>query len=151
MPVLDNVSSTMSLSVVAGTRLDDRSPWVAHATVRMLRGSPWLLTISRTLGAVVVTVDGSLDTRTAAVLGDALSDLIDGQGNLLVVVDVRRMVVADPEALQVLIDARRSLESREGRFLLAAPSPATALVLRAGGLGAVIELHPERRHHPSSA
>ncbi len=150
MPLLDNASTKTSLTVVASVRLAEDAPWVADAAIRMI-GVPWLLTISRTLGAIVVTVEGPLTARTSAVLRDALTDLIEGQGNLLVVVDVRGMVVVDAGALQVMTAARRSMENRDGRFLLAAPSPVTADALRAAGLGAVIEVHPERRHHPSSA
>lgn len=113
------------------------------------RPRPWRVDISRTLGAVVVAVQGELALGTSAALGDVLSDLIDGQGNMLVVVDLRAAVVAETDALDVLVAARRSLEDRGGRFLLAAPSPAIGQALVAAGLADAVELHPQRRHHPT--
>jgi anti-anti-sigma factor len=150
MTVLDNASSTASLPVVVALPLRPKLTRVADAEPPMPRPVAWRLGISRALGAVVVTVHGALNARTSAMLGDALRELIDGQGNLFVVVDVHDMLVTEPAALRVLAAARRSLEERDGRFLVAAPSQETARALRVRGLGAVIELHPERRHHPSA-
>ncbi len=150
MPALDDVRSKVSLSPVATSRHGMKLGEVDDGTTGSWRAAAWHVDITRSLGAVIVTVEGPLDARTAAALGDTLSDLIDGQGNLFLVVDVRAMVVTDVLALAVLTAARHSMEAREGRFLLAGALPVTALALRSGGLGAVIERHPERRHHPSA-
>ncbi len=105
--------------------------------------------VGRALGAVLVTLHGELSTATAGRLGDVLLDLIDGQGNLFVVIDLHDTVIPEGEGLDVLVTARASLLQRGGRFLLAAPSGGTGDVLQAAGLADAIETHPERRHHPS--
>ncbi|HEX3622609.1 MAG TPA: STAS domain-containing protein [Acidimicrobiales bacterium] len=110
---------------------------------------PWRLAIARAFGSVVVTVHGVLDARTSESLAHALDDLIEGQGNLFVVIDLRDMAVTDPGGLGVLAKARHSLEERKGRLLLAAPSKETEEALRRAGLAEVIEVHVERRYHPS--
>ena len=106
----------------------------------------------RGVRCLVVDVEGLtfIDSAASAGLGDVLGDLIDGQGNLFVVVDLLDVVVAQPEALRVLVAARRAVEGRGGRFVLVAPTDGgDALV--AVGLADVIEVHRERRHHPSTA
>lgn len=105
--------------------------------------------IGRALGAVVVTVHGRLDADAAQVLDRYFHDLIDGQGNLLVVVDLADAAIA-AGGIDVLVKARRSLRARGGRLLLGRPSRETANALHAAGLGDAIELHPERRHHPTA-
>jgi anti-anti-sigma factor len=150
MPALDNASSARSLSVVTTVPADPGRLRIVDGGRDISRVVPWRLAVSRALGAVVVTVEGVLDRRTSAALGRVLADLIDGQGNLFVIVDLRRLVVDDSASLRVLTRARCAVEARSGRFLLAGSSPRTAWALRAAGLGAVIELHPERRHHPSA-
>lgn len=107
------------------------------------------LAISRSFGAVVVTVLGELDVGTSVVLGQSLDDLIEGQGNLFVVVDLREVVVSDAAGLGVLAKARQRMEERDGQFVLASPSTDTDRALRAAGLADVIEAHAERRYHPS--
>ena len=150
MPALDNAWSKRSLSVVNGAPRDPMRPRLVDRARDLPRVAPWRLAVSRALGAVVVTVEGVLDSRTSVALDRVLADLIDGQGNLFVVVDLRRLVVDDPAALRSLTRARCAVEARGGRFLLAESSPRTARALRAAGLGDVIELLPERRHHPSA-
>ena len=108
------------------------------------------LVVGRDLGAVVVTLHGALDSATCAALGDVLGDLIDGQGNLFVVVDLLRVDIAQTQALGVLVAARRAVEGRGGRLLLVARSDGGD-ALRAAGLADLIEVHRERRHHPSTA
>ena len=112
---------------------------------------PWRVEVGRVLGAVVVTVEGGLTAGTWPALGDILCDLINGQGNLFVVVDLRATILTDAGGLDVLVAARRSLEERGGRFLLSAPPAETLQALSAAGLFDVIEVHPQRRHHPTVA
>ncbi|MCA1708090.1 MAG: STAS domain-containing protein [Actinobacteria bacterium] len=110
---------------------------------------PWRLAIARAFGSVVVTVHGALDSRTSELVRHALADLIEGQGNLFLVMDLRDMVVTDSGELSVFAEARRSLEERNGRFVLGAPSKEAGEALQEAGLGEVIEVHFERRYHPS--
>lgn len=107
------------------------------------------MAIARFLGAVVVTVHGELDVGTSVVLGQTLEDLIEGQGNLFVVVDLREVVVGDAAGLGVFATAKHSMEQRGGQFVLASPSTGTGRALRAAGLADAIEAHAERRYHPS--
>ncbi len=106
--------------------------------------------VGRALGTVVVTLHGELSAVTSGVLGDVLLDLIEGQGNLFVVIDMRDIVIPAGERLDVLVEARASLLDRGGRFLLDAPVGPVRDAVDAAGLGEAIELHPERRHHPST-
>lgn len=58
-------------------------------------------TVTRQHGAVVVTVHADFDLACSSRLGAALGDLIDGQGNLNVSVDLSRAATIDPAALGV--------------------------------------------------
>ena len=58
-------------------------------------------TVTRRHGAVLVTVHADFDLACSSRLGAALGDLIDGQGNLNVSVDLRRAATIDPAALGV--------------------------------------------------
>ncbi len=59
-------------------------------------------TVSRQHGTVVATVHTDFDLACSSRLGAALGDLIDGQGNLNVSVDLSRAATIDPAALGVL-------------------------------------------------
>ncbi|MBW3581424.1 MAG: MEDS domain-containing protein [Actinobacteria bacterium] len=60
------------------------------------------ITVAREQGVVVVTVHGDFDLACASRLGAVLGDLIDGQGNLNVRVDLSQAAAVDPAALGVL-------------------------------------------------
>ena len=95
--------------------------------------------MARDLGVVVVTARGPLDATSGAVLKDILFDLIEGQGNLRVIVDIHDMAVVDPSSLNVLVEAATLATGRGGRLTLAHP-PKVPLVgeaigrARAGGV-----------------
>ena len=72
-----------------------------------------------------------------------LTDLIDGQGNLAVAVDLGRATV-EPAAQPVLIDAARRARRHCARFILKEPSDATREALRSVGLGYAVEVQPRR-------
>lgn len=59
------------------------------------------ITVARELGTVVVTVHGDFDLACSSRVGAVLGDLIDGQGNLNVSVDLSRVTSVDPAALGV--------------------------------------------------
>lgn len=81
--------------------------------------SPGLsLAIGRALGTVVVTLHGTVDDAGAAVLCSVLRDLIDEQGNLDVVVDLRRVMITDPAGHAVLRQASDWAERHGGRLTL---------------------------------
>lgn len=90
--------------------------------------------ISRAMGTVVVFAHGVLDPDSSRVLADTLRDLIDHQGNLAVVVDLRDLAVADPVCLGVLAAAAASAGRRGGELTVADPSKAVAQALTLAGV-----------------
>ena len=75
--------------------------------------------VSRYQGTVLVAIHGDLDGPRAGDVGYMLADLIDGQGNRSVMVDLRAATATDPKWLSVFDDA----------------------VARAGRRGATLTLH----------
>ena len=81
--------------------------------------SPGLsLAVGRAMGTVVVTLHGTVDAAAASVLECVLRDLIDEQGNLDVVVDLRRVVISDPAGHAVLVQASAWADRHGGRLTL---------------------------------
>ncbi|MGH9281246.1 MAG: STAS domain-containing protein [Acidimicrobiales bacterium] len=89
--------------------------------------------IRRVRGAVVLRVQGDIDIRGSGLLERVLSDLIEGQGNLRVVVDLAGARVRDAEVLSMF---RRPVEQarRHGTHLamLEAPPDAREALQRLG-------------------
>lgn len=85
----------------------------AHAT-----STAWHLVVRRTGSAVVVEVEGDLDSVTSAAVEHVLRDLIEDQGNLEVVVDLHDVGRADAEALAVFLSASRIARQRRAALLL---------------------------------
>lgn len=67
-----------------------------------------LVRISRRESTVVVEVAGSVLTAGLAALRHLLADLIEGQGNLFIVVELGDDGLVDPVLLAALRDARAS-------------------------------------------
>ncbi|HWI04522.1 MAG TPA: hypothetical protein VNT52_11985, partial [Acidimicrobiales bacterium] len=63
------------------------------------------IVVSRYQGTVVVSIHGDLDGPRAADLDYMLADLIDGQGNRSVIVDLRDATAMDPQWLSLFTDA----------------------------------------------
>lgn len=63
------------------------------------------IVVSRYQGTVVVTIHGDLDGRRSGDLAYMLADLIDGQGNRSIIVDLRDATATDPQWLSVFTDA----------------------------------------------
>ena len=61
---------------------------MAPTGLTAFRFAHFSIAISRSMGTVVVTVHGDLEVRAARHLGGLLADIIDGLGNLGVVVDL---------------------------------------------------------------
>jgi anti-anti-sigma regulatory factor len=101
------------------------------------------LVVGRGLGTVVVTVDGELDLPGCARLRGVLSDLIGGQGNLAVAVDLRKATV-EPTALDVFIDAACQARRQGTKFILNQPPTDTHEGLESAGFGDVVEIVPRR-------
>ena len=98
-------------------------------------GSTFSFRVARVSGTVVVTACGVLDGAAAELLGDALVDLIDNQGNLDVVVDVRDLREGPQADLGVFATAARAATRRGGTLVLADPPADVAAALDAAGLG----------------
>ncbi len=79
------------------------------------------IVIGRFQGTVVVTVHGELDVIRAAHLGSILSDLIDGQGNLSITVDLHDATASDADSLWVFSEAAERARRRGGTIRLNEP------------------------------
>lgn len=99
------------------------------------------LVVGRALGTVVVTVDGQLDLPGCLLLERLLADLIDGQGNLAVAVDLGRAIV-EPGALGVFVESARRAQLHGTKFILNQPPPGTHEALEAAGHADLVEVLP---------
>ena len=95
--------------------------------------SPTLI-VSRTFGTVVLALHGEIEGSGPPYLGAVLHDLIDGQGNLALVVDLGAARGLDHSVVEVLSAAARSMNRRGGWLRLARPSQAVTRALTAGEL-----------------
>ena len=124
-----------------GSRSDDGGwpPGISDAPI-----TPNLsLVVGRGLGTVVVTVDGELDLPGCELLRGVLSDLIEGQGNLAVAVDLRR-AVAEPNALNMFIEAALQARRQGTKFILKEPPTDTHEGLQSAGFADLIDILPRR-------
>jgi anti-sigma B factor antagonist len=97
------------------------------------------------MGVVVVTAHGPLDAANGAVLKSVLADLIEGQGNMNVVVDLHDVGWVDPSSLGVLVASAASAARRGGGLTLADPCETVAAELEASGLGPAVTVTHRRR------
>ena len=88
---------------------------------------------------MVVALDGEFDLETAPAVARALRDLIEDQGHLDVVLDLGAVSFIDSIGIRTVLDARRSLCERNGRFTIVDPSAAVRRVLRILGLNAQLD------------
>lgn len=103
------------------------------------------IVIGRYRRTVVVTVHGDLDDPRAAHLGEVLADLIDGQGNLSLLVDLHDATAIDPDGVSVFADAAERVNRRGGAITLNNPPALLLEALRERDLGhlvvALLDLH----------
>jgi hypothetical protein len=93
---------------------------------------------------VVVTVHGEIEPLGCELLeGVLMTDLIDGQGNLLVAVDLAQAVV-EPEAMAVFTAAAQRARRRGTKFALDEPPTGTRTALRSAGLADFVEVRTGR-------
>jgi anti-anti-sigma factor len=92
--------------------------------------------IGRQLGTVEVTVIGDLDAVGSELLAGALRDLVDGQGNLDVIVDVAGRHCIDDTALEAIAAIAQTSAQRGGRLRLRSATDTDAVIaaLAAAGL-----------------
>lgn len=98
--------------------------------------------VRRALGTVVVTVHEELDGSGAAHLDRILADLIDGQGNLAVVVDLGDVSVVESDGLAVLVAAAERAEGRGGALRLVNPPERVHQALEPRGLAGLFTPRP---------
>lgn len=98
------------------------------------------LAISRAMGVVVVTAHGHLGASDADALQAVLADLIEGQGNLKVVLDVHDVSGIDGSSLQALVGAVDAAAQLGGELTFADPNETSIKALVAVGLGDAITL-----------
>ncbi len=94
----------------------------------------------RTGGMVVVDVMGELDLHTAPVLRERLRDVIDGQGNRCVAVDLSAVGFMDSTAIHVLVQALRLARERGGELTLTRVAPPARRVLDLCGLDKIFTI-----------
>ena len=98
------------------------------------------------MGVVVVTAHGHLGASEADVLQAVLADLIEGQGNLKVVLDLHDVSGIDRSSLQALVAAVDAAAQLGGELTFADPNETSIKALEAVGLGDAIT--PARRCSP---
>jgi len=96
------------------------------------------IVISRYRRTVIVTVHGDLDHPRAAHLGLVLADLIDGQGNLSLLVDLHDATAADAERVSVFAEAAERVHRRGGAMTLSKPPALLHEALGDRGLGHLV-------------
>lgn len=92
------------------------------------------IVVSRFQGTVVVSIHGDLDGPRADDLGYLLTDLIDGQGNRSLIVDLRDATALDPARLSVFTAAEAQARRRGAILRLKYAPPALDAALRGHGL-----------------
>jgi anti-anti-sigma factor len=100
---------------------------------------PAKVVVGRYQRTVVVTVHGTLDHPRAADLGPILADLIDGQGNLWLIVDLRDATAAGAAWVSVLAEASERARRRGGAIRLSKPPALLNQALQDGGLDHLVD------------
>ena len=95
---------------------------------------PPTIAVRRSQGTVVVTVQGQLDAGSSTHLGGILADLIDGQGNMSILVDLHEATATDPDCLWILTEAAERAHRRGARMLVGAAPAAVTSALELRGL-----------------
>lgn len=93
---------------------------------------PFLVDVRRVDGEIVVAVSGELDVDTSPKLEQLLEDLIPGQGNMSVTLDLTDLGFIDSTGVRALLRAQRAVP--EGRLTLIRPTPQVRRVLDICGL-----------------
>jgi anti-anti-sigma factor len=104
------------------------------------------LVFSRALGKVIVHIQGPLDADTAPQLKARLVDVIDGQGNRHVVLDLREVSFIDAAGFSVLVNALKRMQKSGGELILSGPTSSVARSFDAAGLDTVFDITPAWAH-----
>lgn len=90
--------------------------------------------------SVTVAVHGEVDGPSTAVLRGLLLDIVEGQGNLSVHLDLSDMTFIDSAGLTMLLDMHRRALERGGTFVLHNPRPSTARAFEIVGLNGILTI-----------
>ncbi len=101
---------------------------------------PFALDFSRRGRSVTVAVRGEVDGASSAVLRGLLLDIVDGQGNLSVALDLSEMTFIDSSGLAMLMEMHGRAVERGGTFVLRNPRPSTTKVFEIVGLGRILTI-----------
>lgn len=108
------------------------------------------LAVGRYMGTVIVTLHGDLRSRASVALAGVLHDLIDGQGNMAVVVDLADVGGIDRSGLDVLASAAARTAERGGALRLGGATEAVFDTLALAGLTMLIDVPSEGANRPWS-
>ena len=102
--------------------------------------SSFALDFSRHGRSVTVAVSGEVDGSSSAVLRGLLLDIVDGQGNLSVALDLSEMTFIDSAGLSLLLEMHGRAVERGGTFVLRNPRPSTARCLEIAGMSGILTI-----------
>ena len=108
------------------------------------------LVFGRALGKVIVSIHGPVDADTAPELRHRLRDLIDGQGNRHLVLDLSGTTLVDDAGLAVFIDAHKRMQRIAGELVFSGAPTKVLGTLKAAGLDKVFTVTPAWSH-PANA
>lgn len=108
--------------------------------------SEFSLVFGRALGKVIVSIHGPVDAGTAPELRHRLADLIDGQGNRHVVLDLGATTLVDPAGLSVFVDAHKRMQKIAGELVFSGPPANVVGAFRSAGLDKIFTLTPAWAH-----
>lgn len=94
--------------------------------------------VSRTDAEVVVFLTGELDLSTRPMIEPVLVDLVHGQGNLSLTLDLAQVTFLDSTALSLFVTVHGDLRSRGGTLTLRNASPATRRLFEITGIDRTI-------------
>ena len=104
------------------------------------KARPFAFDFSRTDRAVTVAVRGEVDGASSSVLRSLLLDVVEGQGNLSVNLDLSEMTFIDSAGLSLLLEMHRLAVERGGSFVLHSPRPSTTKVFEIVGLSGILTI-----------
>lgn len=147
-----HLSSTIHVPTQPRGDSQARSPRVPAVTgpgVTALRSAHFSIAIGRALGTVVVTVHGHLDVPAARHLGSVLADIIDGQANVAVVVDLHDATASDAGGTSVFAVTADRARRRGAALSLRDPPDQLYQALVLTGLGRLVRATRHDGRRPS--
>ena len=125
---------------MSDAELRSRGPGDAPTTTRPVLS----IGVSREQATVVVTLEGHLDEDSSPALVELLWDLVEGQGNLSVTVDARRLTLSDPALICLFQVLEWEAALRGGTVAVVEPSASSASAER-NRTAASLDQHRARR------